>query len=57
MEWINIFDDQNIENAYGKKGSIPQVYLINPNGDMIYNNEEEEDYELRKLIDIIKTNL
>ena len=57
MEWINIFDDQNIENAYGKKGAIPQVYLINPSGDIIYNNEEEDDYELRKLIDIIKTNL
>ena len=57
MEWINIFDDQNIENAYGKKGAIPQVYLINPIGDIIYNNEEEDDYELRKLIDIIKTNL
>ena len=26
-------------------------------GDIIYNNEEEDDYELRKLIDIIKANL
>lgn len=57
MEWINIFNDQNLENLYGKKGAIPQVYLINPNGDVIYNNEEENDYELKKLIGIIKIEL
>jgi len=54
MDWINIFNDQNIENLYGKKGSIPQVYLINPAGDLIYNNEEENDYELKKLISLLK---
>jgi thiol-disulfide isomerase/thioredoxin len=57
MEWINIFNDQNLENLYGRKGPIPQVYLINSDGDLIYNNEEENDYELKKLIDILKTNL
>ena len=57
MDWINIFNDQNIENLYGKKGAIPQVYLINPNGDLIYNNEEGNDYQLKKLISIIEVKL
>ncbi len=54
MTWINIFHDINIENIFLKDTSIPQVFLIDPDGKRIYNNIEEKDYDLIKLKKILE---
>lgn len=54
MTWINIFHDINIENIFLKDTSIPQVFLIDPDGKRIYNNIEEKDYDLHKLKKILE---
>ncbi len=54
MNWINIFHDIRIESIFLKKGGIPQVYLIDPSGKLIYSREDEKDYNLHKLKNILK---
>lgn len=54
MNWTNIFNDIEIESIFLKKGGIPQVYLIDPNGELIYNRQKEKDYDLYKLKKILK---
>ena len=54
MNWINIFHDLEIENIFLKGGGIPQVYLIDVNGKLIYSREEEKDYDLSQLKKIIR---
>lgn len=55
MNWINIFHDIEIEKIFLKGGGIPQVYLIDTNGKLIYSREEEKDYDLSKLKNILKS--
>lgn len=40
-------------NSYGNKNSIPQLYLINPYGKIIYSLEDEKDYKLEILKKLI----
>jgi len=46
--WIQIFNDHDLINKYAI-APIPQIYLIDPNGVVIYNMEQENDYQLEKL--------
>ena len=54
MNWINIFHDIAIENVFLKSGGIPQVYLIDRDGKLIYSREKEKDYDLLKLKKILE---
>ncbi len=54
MNWTNIFHDIEIENVFLKKGGIPQVYLIDPTGKLIYSRGEQQDYNLKKLTELLK---
>jgi thiol-disulfide isomerase/thioredoxin len=57
MNWINIFHDIEIENIFLKNSAIPQVYLIDPKGMLIYSRDEEKDYDLQKLKKILKNDI
>jgi len=54
MNWINILNDPFVCSAYGNKRELPQVYLIDKKGKIIYSRSEENDVDLRKLFDIVK---
>lgn len=56
MNWINIYHDIEIENIFLKGGEIPQVYLIDPNGKLIYSRQSDKDYDLYKLRKILESN-
>jgi len=50
MNWINIYGNLgDIIKSYGVK-SIPQIYLIDKSGKIIYSREEEEDFTPELLI-------
>ncbi|MEO6638654.1 MAG: TlpA disulfide reductase family protein [Ginsengibacter sp.] len=57
MNWINIFHDTALENIFLQTGSIPQVYLINPGGELIYSREDQKDFDLQKLKRLLKDNM
>jgi thiol-disulfide isomerase/thioredoxin len=46
--WIEIYNNRDLINSYAIV-QIPQLYLIDREGYVIYNNEEEKDYDLTKL--------
>jgi thiol-disulfide isomerase/thioredoxin len=54
MHWINIYNDERLINQYGKTRSLPQVYLIDKDGRIIYSREEDKDYDLSMLRKIIE---
>jgi len=54
MNWINIINDPVVEGAYGNNPSLPQVYLIDKSGNIIYSRTEKEDYDLKKLLLLIQ---
>jgi thiol-disulfide isomerase/thioredoxin len=54
MNWINIINDPVIEAAYGNNPALPQVYLIDKKGKIIYSRTEAKDYELKKLLSIVQ---
>ena len=54
MNWINIINEPIIEVAYGNNPSLPQVYLIDKSGNIIYSRTEREDYDLKKLLFLIQ---
>jgi thiol-disulfide isomerase/thioredoxin len=56
INWINILHDIDLENTFLKTGAIPQVYLIGPDGKLIYSREEQKDYDLKKLTSILEHN-
>lgn len=55
MNWINIFNDNDLINKYGKKQLLPQIYLIDQEGKIIYSKEEAKDYDLKKLESFLST--
>jgi hypothetical protein len=57
MNWINIVNNHDVINRYGKNPGIPQVYLINPKGELIYSRTQAKDYDLTKLTEFLKTKL
>lgn len=54
MNWINIINDPLVSSAYGNNPALPQVYLINKDGKIIYSRSDDKDYDLKKLFSIIK---
>jgi thiol-disulfide isomerase/thioredoxin len=54
MLWTNIINDPRLENAFGNSPGIPQVYLVDKAGKIIYSRSESEDYDLQKLLHIIE---
>ena len=54
MNWMNIFNDPMVNNAYGNNPALPQVYLIDKTGKIIYSRTDDKDYDLNKLIGIVK---
>ncbi len=52
-----IYGDQMLINCYGNKGIIPQLYLINPFGKIIYSLVDENDFDLRALKKILAEHL
>ncbi len=51
MDWINIYHDVSIENVYLQKGGIPQVYLVDQDGELKYSSEG--DRGLHKIMEIL----
>jgi thiol-disulfide isomerase/thioredoxin len=45
LNWTQIFGDNDLINKFGVS-KIPQVYLINGSGNIIYTREEEKDGDL-----------
>lgn len=54
MNWMNIFNDPMVNNAYGNNPALPQVYLIDKTGKIIYSRTDDKDYDLNKLIGVVK---
>jgi thiol-disulfide isomerase/thioredoxin len=44
MEWVHIFGDKKLRDVYGVMG-IPEVFLINKSGEIIYKRGQEKDYD------------
>jgi len=42
MNWINIFNDTDIFNAYAAGKGVPQIYLIDPAGQIIYSTLSDD---------------
>jgi len=56
IEGTHIFANKDLIKTYGAQ-AIPKVYLIDPYGKIIYNRNEEEDYLLTKLNQVIKSSI
>jgi thiol-disulfide isomerase/thioredoxin len=54
MNWINIINDPFVYSAYGNNPGLPQVYLVDLEGKIIYSRSEEKDYDLKKLFSMVK---
>ncbi|HLR38039.1 MAG TPA: TlpA disulfide reductase family protein [Chitinophagaceae bacterium] len=57
MNWINIYNNIKLSNAYGGSFSIPQTYLIGKNGKIIYSRAKSKKKDLSELKDILKKKL
>ncbi len=55
MDWTHIYRDMNLYYAFGNRPSIPQVFLMNKDGMVIYSREEEKDYHLDKLLQLLSS--
>jgi len=44
MEWVHIFGDKKLRDVYEVMG-IPEVFLINKSGEIIYKRGQEKDYD------------
>jgi len=42
LNWINIYNDVDIINAYGGYRAIPRVYLIDSSGHIAYSKEADD---------------
>ncbi|MCY7292030.1 MAG: TlpA family protein disulfide reductase [Ferruginibacter sp.] len=54
MNWINIHNRRDMSQIYGSDIGLPQLYLIDRDGTIIYSRTKNEDYELKKLEEILK---
>jgi|SRR5665647_148076 len=52
-DWTQIYQGSDLVTRYGV-GLIPQVFLINEKGVMVFNMEEEKDYQFIKLKKILE---
>jgi thiol-disulfide isomerase/thioredoxin len=46
------FLDENLKAKFGVS-SIPKIYLISPDGYILYSNQEEDDEDLNKLVQVL----
>lgn len=55
MNWINIYNDVDLINAYGGEKKIPIIYLIDKSGKIIYDRSEDnlEDSQLSHLMQLL----
>lgn len=56
MNWINIYNDDNLINKYGNR-PVPRLCLIDKNGKILYDSAEkkyENDADLSQLKNILK---
>jgi thiol-disulfide isomerase/thioredoxin len=53
MDWTNVGNRVDICNIYGQDKGIPQVYLLDKNGTIMYSRAKFEDSELNKLEEIL----
>lgn len=49
LNYEMIYGDHVLINEYGGKPGIPQTYLIDPSGNLIYSREDEKDYDQKML--------
>jgi len=49
IDWINVHGRRDLCRIYGSDLGIPQVYLIDKDGFIIYSRLKMEDYDLNKL--------
>ncbi len=54
MNWTNIPYNLDMIYKFGKFRSIPQVFLIDKTGKVIYSRVESKDYNLQKLLKIVE---
>lgn len=54
MDWINVYGRYDFCKVYGADKGIPQVYLINQNGVIIYSRSIFKDDDLNKLPAIVE---
>ena len=47
IEWINVYDRQDLCKIYGSDLGVPQLYIIDRNGMIIYSRSKMKDYELK----------
>lgn len=58
VDWTNIYRDSDMAKKFGVTDGLPMVYLIDPNGKIIYNREFETDYvKLARLNQILERQL
>lgn len=53
LNYTMISRDQRLINSYGNKSTIPQLYLIDSYGNIIYSLEDEKDADLKVLKKIL----
>ncbi len=41
MNWINVFEDEQLTKKYGGASALPQVFLIDTKGTIIYNRGKD----------------
>lgn len=54
MNWVHIFRDMEFYNTYGNQNGIPQIYLIDTAGNLIYSKKEENDNDMLKLKKLLR---
>jgi thiol-disulfide isomerase/thioredoxin len=57
MKWINIYNDKSLINSYGGMTAIPKLILIDKSGKIVYHNQEDNDGDLKILINFLEQNL
>ena len=54
MDWINVYGRNDFCRVYGADKGVPQIYLIDKDGTIIYSRSIFKDYELEKLTTIVE---
>ncbi len=56
LNWIHIYNDVDLINAFGGYRGIPRLYIIDKQGKIIYVNQIDEtyDFELEKFKKIVE---
>lgn len=54
MDWINVYNRRDLCHIYGSDMGVPQVYLLDKNGVIIYSRTQMQDYDLKGLEKLIE---